>query len=104
MALSYQATGIVWFQPEHYDRLSAMFEDHTGLNSTYGEWLYAAESRRQALEQAGVRVLCVDIDTDEFPAWCKLVGMRLNAEGRRAYTTYIASKLLNSVEPCLVIQ
>ena len=67
MALSYQATGIVWFQPEHYDRLSAMFEDHTGLNSTYGEWLYAAESRRQALEQAGVRVLCVDIDTDEFP-------------------------------------
>jgi hypothetical protein len=104
MALSNQATGIVWFQPENYARLAAMFEDHLGFNSTYEEWLYAAESRRQSLERAGIKVLCVDIDPDEFPAWCKAMGMRLNAESRKAYTTYIACKLLNSVEPSFMIQ
>lgn len=104
MALSNQATGIVWFQPEHYGRLTAMFEDHFGIDSTYEEWLYAAECRRQSLERAGVRVLCVELDPDEFPAWCRAMGLRLNAESRKAYATYIAFKLLNSVEPSFVIQ
>ena len=104
MTLTGQATGIVWFQPENYGRMAAMFEDHFGIDSTYEEWLYAAESRRQSLERSGVKVLCVELDPDEFPVWCKAMGMRLDSESRRAYTTYIAFKLLNSVEPCFAIQ
>ena len=104
MTLTGNATGIVWFQPEHYVRLAAMFEDHFGIDSTYEEWLYAAESRRQSLERAGIKVLCVDLDPEEFPAWCLVMGMRLNSESRKAYATYIACKLLNSVEPCYAIQ
>ena len=104
MALSNQATGIVWFQPESYSRLTELFEDHRGFESTYDEWLYAAECRRQALESVGVKVVCVDIDLDEYPRWCRSVGMRLNSESRKAYATYIAYKLLDSVEPSLTIQ
>lgn len=104
MSLNQPATGIVWFQPEHYSRLTALFEDHAGFACSYDEWLYAAECRRQDLQNAGVKVLCVDIDLDEYPRWCQSVGMGLNADSRKAYTRYIAFKLLGSAQPSLVIQ
>ena len=104
MESGHLATGMVWFQPENYERLAGMFEDHAGISSTYEEWFYAAECRRQELEKSGVRVLRVDLDPDEFPAWCKSVGMRLNAESRKAYASYIACKLLYSINPSFAVQ
>jgi hypothetical protein len=104
MQPSHLVTGMVWFQAENYARLASMFEDHAGVNSSYEEWLFAAETRRQELEKSGVRVLCVELDPDEFPAWCKSVGMRLNAESRKAYTNYIACKLLYCIDSSCAIQ
>ena len=96
MNLIGQATGIVWFRAENYDQLAAMFEDGITAGVSYDDWLYAAETRRQALEGAGARVMRVVIDPEEFPRWCKTAGKKLDAEGRKAYTAYIASKLLIS--------
>ncbi|MDB5966252.1 MAG: hypothetical protein JWQ72_2752 [Polaromonas sp.] len=98
MSFSPQATALVWFQPASYARLSAMCEDDgLAVHGSYQEWLYAAECRKQALESRGLRVLCIELCAVEFPRWCRSAGMKLDAEGRREYTAYIAGKLLHSM-------
>jgi ribosomal protein L11 methyltransferase len=42
-------------------------------------------------------VVCVDIDPDEFSAWCKKSGMKLNAEARTSYTNEAAYKSLGNI-------
>ncbi len=99
MAQTIQATGMVWFKRENFDRLRAMFEDGHKLHRTYDEWLAAAEAGRKAFEAKGGRVVCVDIDPHDFPVWCKAKGKNLDANGRNAYAAWIAYKVLTGVEP-----
>lgn len=85
-----EAVGMVWYKPENYQRLKAMFEDGQKLHATYEEWLAAAELGRSTLEEGGKRVVCVDIDPDEFPKWCRSKGMRFNAAARNAFANLMA--------------
>ncbi len=87
-----QIVGMAWYRPETFDRLRAMFEDGDKLHRSYKEWLSAAEFGRKSMEAQGIRVVCVDIDPDEFPKWCKANGMKLNAEARKGYSNLIAYK------------
>ena len=88
-----RVTGMAWYREDTFTRLRAMFEDGDKLHRTYKEWLVAAEAGRKSYESQGIRVICVDIDPDNFPEWCKANGMKLNAEARikfanvRAYET-----------------
>lgn len=88
-----QIVGMAWYRPETFDRLRAMFEDGEKLHRTYKEWLAAAETGRKSMEAKGVKVVCVDIDPDEFPKWCAANGMKLNAEARNKYGSMIAYKV-----------
>lgn len=86
--------GMAWYRPETFDRLRGMFEDGYKLHRTYPEWLAAADAGRKRIEAGGVRVVCVDIDPDEFPRWCKAKGLQLNAEARNQYASAIAYKVV----------
>lgn len=99
-----QATGMVWFKRENYVRLRAMFEDGHKLHRTYDEWLAAAEAGRKAFEAKGGRVVCVDLDPHDFPKWCKAKGLKLDANGRSAYASFIAYKTITGVEPSARLQ
>ena len=77
--------GFIWYKRENYDRLLAMFDDRDNLPATYDEWLVRAECGRKDQESKGVRVLCVDIDPDEFAAWCKAKGMKPDSKARLGY-------------------
>lgn len=94
MGTAVQAVGMAWYKREHFDRLRAMFKDGHKLHRTYDEWLRAAETGRKASEVKGVRVVCVDIDPDDFPKWCKAQGMDLDASARMRYANEIAYKVL----------
>jgi hypothetical protein len=99
MTFNSRATALVWFQSANYARLVSLCDDGgIAAYGSYESWLYAAECRKQSLENKGQRVLCVDLCPDEFPRWCRARGMKLDATGRKAYTAYIASKLLYSHE------
>ena len=98
MAAQVQIVGMAWFKPENFVRLRAMFEDGDKLHRTYDEWLRAAETGRKAQEVKGLRVVCVDIDPNDFPKWCKAKGMNLNANARMQYASLIAHKTLLSVQ------
>lgn len=105
MTFNSQATALVWFQSTNYARLAALCDDGgVAAYGSYESWLYAAECRKQSLENKGHRVLCVDLCPEEFPRWCAAMGMRLDAAGRKAYAAYIASKLLFSLEAPSMLQ
>lgn len=91
-----QIAGIPWYEPENFDRLRSMFEDGNKLHGTYEEWRVAAESSRKNLESRGVRVVCVNIDPDQFPVWCRDNRMNLNAEARNRFAASIAYKLVSA--------
>ena len=93
-----QAAGMAWYKVENFDRLRSMFEDGDKLHRTYHEWLASAEAGRKKLEAQGVRVICVDIDPDQFPKWCKANGMKLNAEARTKFSSLIAHKTITGVQ------
>lgn len=86
--------GMAWYKPENFVRLREMFEDGHKLHRTYEAWFSAAETGRKKFEAEGVRIVCVDIDPDQFPEWCKINGMKLNAEGRNRYASLIAYKVV----------
>ena len=88
------AVGMAWYKPEHFLRLKAMFEDGHKLHSTYDEWRVAAEQGRKTLEAKGVRVICVDIDPDQFPEWCQSQGMKINADARTKFANVYAARML----------
>lgn len=90
--------GMAWYKPENFARLMAMFEDSNKLHRTYKEWVRDAERRKKEVEVPGVRVVCVDIDPDQFPEWCKTNGMKLNAEARMKYAAFIAHKVVTGVQ------
>ena len=92
-----QVIGMAWYKRENYTRNKSMFEDGNKLHDTYDEWLKAAEIGRKSLESKGAKVVCVDIDPDEFSAWCKKSGMKLNAEARTSYTNEAAYKSLGNI-------
>ena len=94
-----QAVGMAWFKREHFVRLRAMFQDGHKLHRTYDEWLRAAEAGRKAQEVKGLRVVCVDIDPDDFPKWCAAKGMNLDADARMRYASEIAYKVLTGAQP-----
>jgi hypothetical protein len=87
------AAGMAWYKPENFLRLRAMFEDGHKLHETYGEWLAAAQTGKQRLESQGIRVFCVDIDPDQFPEWCKAEGLKLNADARNRYASWVAHRI-----------
>lgn len=93
-----QAVGMAWYKRENFERLRAMFEDRHKLHRTFDEWLRDAEIGRKGLEAKGVRVICVDIDPDQFRAWCDASGKRVNAEGRIDYANLIAYKVLTGAQ------
>lgn len=85
-----QALGMVWYKAENYERLRATFDDGETLPASYEKWLSKAEVGRAHFEATGVRVVCVDIDPDEFPRWCKEEGLRQGAHARNMYASLIA--------------
>ncbi|MCE1274144.1 MAG: hypothetical protein LWW75_06425 [Chlorobiales bacterium] len=88
-----QVVGIAWYRQETYGRLRAMFEDGDKLPKTYESWLTAANQLRIATEAKGMRVICVDIDPDEFPKWCIANGMSLNAAARMQFSNLMAYRV-----------
>jgi hypothetical protein len=93
-----QIVGMSWYRPETFERLRAMFEDGHKLHKTYDEWLVAAENGRKSMEAKGVRVVCVDIDPEEFPKWCAENGLKLNAEARNRYGSFMAYKIATGAQ------
>ncbi len=88
-----QIIGMAWYKPQNFIRLRAMFEDGHKLHVTYDEWFVAAEKGRKTFEAEGRRVVCVDIDPDKFPEWCRTQGLKVNADARQKFASLYAAQM-----------
>lgn len=81
-----QVVGIPWYEEQHYARLRQLFKDGANLPETFAGWLKSAEKAVDEIKRkGGITVLKVNIDPDEFPAWCGAHGHDVDARARLAF-------------------
>jgi len=68
-----------------------MFEDGQKLAGSFQEWLEVTEGLVEFLESQGVIVQKVYITPENFPAWCRENGCRLNNQGRGKFVASIVN-------------
>jgi len=85
--------GMAWFRREDYDRLrNSVFEDGDVLHDTYAEWFKAAKNGESRLRSQGHLIERVYIDPDEFPQWCAVRGLKVDAKARTKYAAFVVAQ------------
>ena len=82
--------GLPWYRKEHYLQLRALFVDGVRLHETYAGWLAAARATETHLVTQGHRVVRVEIEPDEFVAWCSGHDATPDAQARTRYASEFA--------------
>jgi len=80
-----KGAGIAWFERTDYDRLLALFEDRDQYPPNHDEWLGWAEAAAAKLVIAGEPVVRIKLDPDEFSAWCKRNGLKVDSQARSRF-------------------
>jgi hypothetical protein len=89
-AKAIRAAGMSWYRAEDYGRILAIMEDADELPSTYDQWRRGAERGERELKGRGHVVIRAMIDPEEFPAWCRKKGLKLDAHGRTTFASWVA--------------
>ncbi len=77
--------GMPWYSKGDYARLRASFADGARLHETYVEWSAAARATEARLVAQGHRVVRIQIEPEEFAAWCSAFNIVPDAEARMRY-------------------
>lgn len=91
-----QAVGIPWYRRETYAAVRARMVDADVLPETFEKFLYSALKIEKQIRAKGVPTIRVDLDTEEFAAFCRERGLHLNAEGRSTYASFVAAEMLKA--------
>ena len=87
-----RAVGIPWFLESDFAQIKATMEDAQKLHATWVEWHGAAQQTEKTYQSQGFLVVRAVLAPDEFAAWCRSSGHRLDAKGRSQYAGWIAVK------------
>ncbi len=85
-----QPVAFYWYPSEDdYKKMQSSAEDGANLHETYAEWLIAAEKGVENLKSSpDITVMKIEVPTDEFIAWCKSTGHKLNAKSRSSIASH----------------
>jgi hypothetical protein len=89
-AKAIRAAGMSWYRAEDYGRILEIMEDADKLPPTYDQWRRGAERGERELKGRRDVVIRAMIDPDEFPAWCREKGLKLDADGRTTFASWVA--------------
>lgn len=82
--------GVPWYRKGDYARLRTLFADGARLHETYAEWSAAARATEAHLVAQGHRVVRVEIEPEQFAAWCYAGNVAVDAEARMRYANEFA--------------
>lgn len=82
--------GVPWYRKGDYARLRASFADGARLHETYAGWSAAARATEAHLVAQGHRAVRVEIEPEEFAAWCSARDVAQDAEARMRYANEFA--------------
>lgn len=83
---------IAWFDPATYDEVRAMMDDPDAMLATFEEWeqeIYGRISRRGLSLDSLEKVI---IDPKDFADFCRVAGVKRDADGRAAYAAAVVAK------------
>ena len=85
------AVGIPWYREADWDAIKGVMVDAHKLHPRYQDWLEAAEKVENHARQSGRIVERAYIDPAEFPGWCALRGLDVDADGRQRFAAEFAA-------------
>jgi hypothetical protein len=94
LKMKVQILAVPWYRFETFARLRAIFDDADKIHGTYEEWFAYADAFRKREEGRGVRVICVDIEPEEFSQWCRANGIKLDADARHRFASVMAYRIV----------
>ena len=66
-----QVVGVAWYGPADWSRLKEVVPDAERLEHSHAKWEEVALDSCAKLAAAGVHVVRIHVDADEFLAWCR---------------------------------
>ena len=87
--------GLARYRKEQWHRWLETVDDPAGWEGTYEAWQQHAEEMAERLRRAGLEVIFVDLDADEFVQWCRSRGYKNDSESRSRY----AAEQIGNIPP-----
>lgn len=74
-----------WYSPEEWERLNAAVPDPERLEDSYEEWEAMASASFAEIKEAGLDLVRVPVEAEEFLAWCSDNDLRPDSGARSRF-------------------
>ena len=82
---SAKKVGLARYRKDQWQRWLETVDDRSRWEDTYEAWQTHAEVMADRLRRAGLEVIFVDLDADEFAQWRRSRGYKNDSESRSRY-------------------
>ncbi|MBA2881807.1 hypothetical protein HNR65_002138 [Desulfosalsimonas propionicica] len=95
-----QVFAFAWYPSEaEYKKVLSICEDKANLPDTFADWLQKAEMGfNQYSGLPGVKVVKIDVYADDFLAWCKANGRKVDGSSRADFANHKLTLKIKSGE------
>jgi hypothetical protein len=80
--------GFAWFELEQWQKLQSALGVNARPDGSYVDWVRQARHVMDAHIAAGYDVRKVNINVDEYLAWCRYKGIALSVAAQDQFATY----------------
>jgi len=94
-----RGTGIPFFSESEWLKAKAVMEDGKTFHKTYAEFADRVAQRQAQMAGQNEPTIRVYIDVDEFVAWCRANGRKVDAQSRATYAGLKAAQQDNDRGP-----
>ncbi len=88
--------GVPWFRAEDYARCRELMDDKGKLPLAFETWEQDAVRQFTELQAFGCVLEKVEIDPDEFVAFCRVEGLQRDSMARKAFAAAVLARLLQT--------
>ena len=92
---SAKKVGLPRYRPEHWPHWLETVSDRGEWADTHANWQREAEALADRLRRAGLEVIWIDLEPDEFSRWCKARGYPNDREARSRF----AAERIGNIPP-----
>jgi len=78
---------IFYIREDQWEHFLAMMTDSDNNFESWNEWKATVDKTTVLMLSEGVAVINVEVDLDEFRAWCQGIGAEMNGQSRARYAT-----------------
>jgi hypothetical protein len=89
--MNVSVVSIFWIRRDDYGRFLDICSDADQLPPTYEKWLYRTDKHLKRLTRRGREIIKVEVDLDEFVAWCRSKGLNVDGNARSEYANVVAA-------------